>query len=174
MAHQPRKKKKIWTNYWRGWNAMSGWQTSSLNNPNTSGMTLQALWRMSRSQDRLVIWSSVPLNWQVLTMSFKARTWYRWSAGAPEIMTDAVMLLVRVTELQRLFPHHVDRAPTGRPQTICQSLTAPILLATAPTVRLWGRTLERVAAERQSLRYDTVPNNSLIATALRIQLWPTS
>lgn len=85
-------------------------------------------------------------------------------------MTDAVMLLVRVTELQRLFPHHVDRAPTVRPQSICQSLTAPILLATAPTVRLWGRALERVAAERQSLRYDIVPNNSLIATALRIQL----
>ena len=74
-------------------------------------------------------------------------------------MTDAVMLLVRVTELQRLFPHHVDRAPTVRPQSICQSLTAPILLATAPTVRLWGRALERVAAERQSLRYDIVPNN---------------
>lgn len=46
------------------------------------------------------------------------------------------MLLVRVTESQRLFSHHVDRAPTERPQSICQSVTAPIWLATAPTVRL--------------------------------------
>ena len=48
------------------------------------------------------------------------------------------MLLVRVTESERLFPHHVDRAPTVRPQSICQSVTAPIWLATAPTARLGG------------------------------------
>ena len=51
-------------------------------------------------------------------------------------MMDAGMLLVRVTESQRTFSHHIDRAPTVRLQSICQSVTAPIWLATAPTVRL--------------------------------------
>jgi hypothetical protein len=85
------------------------------------------------------------------------------------------MLLVRVTESERLFPHHVDRAPTVRPQSICQSVTAPIWLATAPTARLGGsRALERLAAERQSsmLRHRT--QQQLIVAALRIQLRPTS
>lgn len=49
---------------------------------------------------------------------------------------DADTLLVRVTESQCTFPHRVDRAPTVRPQSICQSLTVPIWLATATTVRL--------------------------------------
>src|SRR3989339_1281314 len=47
-------RRKTWISYWRGWNALSGWQTSSLNNPSTSGMTSQASWRRSRSLGRLV------------------------------------------------------------------------------------------------------------------------
>jgi len=87
----------------------------------------------------------------------------------------ADMLLVRVTESERLFPHHVDRAPTVRPQSICQSVTAPIWLATAPTARLWGGAgLWKDWQQNASpLCYDIVPNNSLIVAALRIQLRPT-
>src|SRR3990167_3429816 len=51
-TNQPRR--KTWISYWMGWNALSGWQTSSLNNPGTLGMTSQALWRKSRGRDRLV------------------------------------------------------------------------------------------------------------------------
>lgn len=144
MAHQPRQKKKIWTNYWRGWNAMSGWQTSSLNNPIHQGWHCQPC--EGCAEARIVWWSDQAFRWTGRCS--------RNNNGRGHVTCPSSWVAAFISAQCRQSIH--STIPEDLPIANCADLVGH----TAPTVRLWGWALERVAAERKSLRYDIVPSNS--------------